>query len=571
MPDLYKEIMDISKRRGFIWPSFEIHGSASGFYDYGPLGSKLTDNIKSVWKEYFVKKEGFEEVKTSTILSEPVFEASGHLSGFEDALTQCKNCNKSFRADHLIEEFVKVEADTLSNEEIEEKIQKNNITCPECGGELNSVYDFNLMFKTHIGPGNGRKAYLRPETAQGIFVNFNYLYQFNRKSIPFGVIQIGRAYRNEISPRKGVIRMREFQQMEAEVFVDPKDKTHPNFEDMENTELSLFPIENQKNEDSYLNITAREAIEKEIIGSELLTYYMAMAKKILMDIGLNEEKIRFRQHLPEERAHYASDCWDVEGKSDRFGWIELAGISDRSSYDLKKHAEKSGKNLKAFKEFDEPKEKEKWIIEPEMDVLGPKYKEKASILAEKLKKQDPIKLKEKIEDSSFTLMVEGNEFEITDEEVSIRKEKEVVDGERYFPHVIEPSFGLDRIFYLLMEHSFKKDELGKEERRYFDFKPNISPVDLAVFPLVKNEELIEKAKSVYELLDSKYKTIYDDSGSIGKRYRRQDEIGTPYCITIDHETLEDESVTIREKSSGNQVRVDIGEIKSYLKRRFKNN
>lgn len=567
MSDLYKEIMDISKRRGIIWPSFEIHGSASGFYDYGPLGEKLLENIEEKWKKYYVDKEGFKEVNTTTIMSEPVFEASGHLSGFEDAITQCKNCNTSYRADHLVEEFVEVEPDTLSNQEIEEEIERNGVNCPECGGELGKVYDFNLMFKTQIGPGKGRPAYLRPETAQGIFVNFNYLYQFNRKKLPFGVVQTGRAYRNEISPRKGVIRLREFQQMEAEVFVEPNKKTHPKFDEVKEKELTLFPITNQKNGNKdYLKKSAQEAVNEDIIGSQILAYYLALSKQILKEIGLDEEKIRFRQHLPEERAHYASDCWDVEAKSERFGWIELAGISDRSDYDLRKHEQKSGKNLKAFREFEEPKKTEEWVIEPEMDELGPKYKQKASKIAKKLKQHDPKKLKNQIKDSSHQIEIDDEKIEISKEEVSIEKKEKTIEGENFYPHIIEPSYGLDRILYILIEHSFKKDELGEGERRYFDFNTNISPLDVAVFPLIKEEELVAKAQETYSKLEKDFDIAYDDSGSIGKRYRRQDEIGTPYCVTIDHETLENNSVTLRELKTAKQVRIKIKNLKPTIRK-----
>ncbi len=560
MSDNYEEIMDISKRRGFIWPSFEIHGGASGFYDYGPLGSNLLDNIEKNWKRHYKEIEGFSEITTTNIMSESVFEASGHLSGFEDSLTKCKECNKSFRADHLIEDFVEVEPDTLSNKKIEEKIKENNVTCPECNGGLGEVYDFNLMFETNIGPGKGRPAYLRPETAQGIFVNFNYLYQFNRKKIPFGVIQTGRAYRNEISPRKGVVRMREFQQMEAEVFVEPEKKTHSSFSDVSDQKLTLYPINHQKNNKDYLECPAKEAVENGIVDSELLAYYLVLSKEFLLNIGLDVEKLRFRQHLPEERAHYASDCWDVEARSERFGWIELAGISDREDYDLKKHSEESNKDLRAFKKYEEPIKKTKHVIEPNMDLIGPKYKEDAKKVVEKLKSRNPVKLEESLEDGEVEIEVGEEKFVVNDDMVDITKKEEIVKGEKYFPHVIEPSYGLDRITYVLMEHSFEKDIVDDEERTYFGFSPKISPIKVAVFPLTKEEDLVKKAREVYDSIKNDFEAIYDDSGSIGRRYRRQDEIGTPYCITIDHETLENETVTVRDRDTTKQVRFSINKI-----------
>lgn len=568
MTDKYKEISDIAKRRGFFWPSFQIHGSASGFYDYGPLGSKLLNNIEIAWREFFKEKEGFFEVNSTNIMSKSVFEASGHLEGFEDASTQCHNCNKSFRADHLIEKYVDIEADTLSNEEIQEKINEKDINCPECGGSLEDVYNFNLMFKTNIGPGNGRSGYLRPETAQGIFVNFPFLYQSNRKELPFGVIQTGRAFRNEISPRKGVIRMREFQQMEAEVFVEPNKKIHPSFDEIKDTELSLFPIENQRNQEGCVSVTAKKAFEEDIVDNELLTYYLAITKKFFSQIGLDIEKTRFRQHLPEERAHYASDCWDAEGLSERFGWIELAGISDREDYDLKKHGEKTGKDLKAFREFEESKERSKQFIEPKMEKLGPKYRDKIQDIIEALKNQDAAELKKELKKNSFLIELDGEEYVIEEEDVEIKEKKEVIEGEKFYPHVIEPSYGLDRITYLTMEHSFKKDVVDEEERNLFLFSKKISPIDVGVFPLVKDEELIKKSKEVFNELNKDFEVIFDESGTIGRRYRRQDEIGTPFCVTIDYESIEDESVTIREIESTKQIRIKIEELKEELNNLF---
>jgi len=565
MNDVYNELLDIGKRRGLLWPSFEIYGSAAGFFDYGPLGSKILDEITSLWRNYYIKKEGFEEINTTNIMSEPVFEGSGHLDGFDDSMTNCNDCNSSFRADHLIENFVDIQADSLSNEKIKQIIDGENINCPKCGGSLGEVYNFNLMFKTNIGPGSARAGYLRPETAQGIFVNFPYLYKYNRESLPFGVVQIGRAYRNEISPRQGVIRLREFLQMEAEVFVDPNKKIHPKFSELGDEEIALFDTEKQSKGENAVKIKIGEAVEKGIIDNEMLAYYIVLTKHFLINLGIDEDKLRFRQHMEDEMAHYASDCWDAEAKSERFGWVELVGVADRCSYDLEKHEEKSGMDMTAFREFDESKTEEKLIIEPKMDKIGPKFKEKAKDVVEKIEEKDSVEIKKEMEEDTIDLCIDGETIKLDGKYVNVSEEKEIMDGEKFYPHVIEPSYGLDRIFYITLEHSIEKDVQDGEERTYLKLPTNIAPIKVAVFPLLSKDRFKEEAERIYKTLSKKFETVYDDSGSIGRRYRRQDEVGTPYCITVDHKTLEDNTVTLRERDSTSQVRVNSKDLAEIIK------
>ncbi|OUJ18130.1 Glycyl-tRNA synthetase class II [Methanonatronarchaeum thermophilum] len=568
MTDVYSKLMKIGKRRGIIWPSFEIYGSASGFYDYGPNGTQILRNIKDKWREYYNDQEGFGEITTTTIMGEKVFQGSGHLEGFEDAMTQCKQCNKSYRADHLVEQYTEIQADSLPNKEIHNLIKQNNVQCPECNGQLGEVYDFNLMFNTDIGPGSSRPGYLRPETAQGMFVNYPYLYKHNREKLPFGTIQIGRAYRNEISPRQGIIRLREFIQMEAEIFVHPENKKHPKFKQYQDIEIKLHPTKQQQNEEKPIKTTLKKAVDKGWIGNEMIAYYIGLSTKYFKEIGINPNKLRYRQHLPDEMAHYASECWDAEAHSERFGWIEIAGISDRTNYDLKKHSQTSGKQLTAFERYDKPKQKTKTTIEPQMDILGPELKEKAKPVAETIQQMNPNKIKQMLEKGPIELNVNGEKIEINKKHIEINKTKQTIRGEKIHPHVIEPSYGLDRIFYITLEHAYTQDTQNGEKRNLLQLKKQIAPIQTAIFPLLNKKQLTNKAQKIHKKLKKQYKTTIDTSGSIGRRYRRQDEIGTPYCITIDHQTLKDNTITIRERDTTKQIRIKTNQLPNTLKKLF---
>lgn len=543
-------VNELARRRGFLWPAFELYGGAAGFYDYGPLGAPLKRRIEDIWRQYFVIAEGFAEIEAPTIGVEGIFQASGHLSGFSDPLTGCKECKEVYRADHLIKHIIEV-PDALTNEEIYRCMQENEITCPECGGELSSVYEFNLMFKTMIGPGNKMTGYMRPETAQGMFINFPRLLRYFRGALPFAAVQIGKSYRNEISPRQGVIRLREFTQAEAEIFIDPRDKTHPRFDEVKAIRMKFYSQEAQeKGEEEEMSFG--EAVERGVVAHQTLAYYVARTYQYLLAVGIDPQKLRFRQHKSDEMAHYAADCWDAEVLLDRLGWIELVGVADRTDYDLKAHTTVSKVNLSVFVNYDQPKKRKKTVVKPDFKALGPMFKSKAKAVGEALRALAP----EQLAGEKIQVYVDGETIDIDRSLVSFESVEEEVRGEEVVPHVIEPSFGIDRILYSILDHSYYEDEIDGEKRAVLRFKPQVAPIEVAVLPLMDRSELVGPAKKILEELRSRgMRTDYDTSGSIGRRYRRNDEIGTPYEVTIDYETIEEGTVTIRDRDSMSQVRV----------------
>jgi glycyl-tRNA synthetase len=592
--DKYEKVFELAKRRGFLWNSFELYGGSRGFYDYGPLGSTLKRRIEQTWREFYVIQEGFMEIECPTIGLEEVFIASGHVGGFSDPLCECMNCKEAFRADHLVENVMDA-AGTLSAEDLTKVIRENEIRCPECGGEFREAYEFNLMFKTTIGPGTGRQGYLRPETAQGMFVDFQRLSKFYRDKLPFGAVQIGKSYRNEIAPRQGVIRLREFTQAECEIFVDPRNKKHPNFERFADRELMLYSQEAQQKGESF-RMTVQEAVKAGIIAHEILGYNIALTNEFLTKVGIDPARLRFRQHLTDEMAHYAIDCWDAEIETDRFGWVEIVGIADRTDYDLKAHARVSKTELYVYVEYDEPKMVTRFAVNPNMGKLGPIFKGKAKAVADALKQLS----EEELSKSEIKVTVGGEELTVSSDAVDFAEETVKVSGENVVPHVIEPSYGIDRIFYGVMEHAYEEEnvaqkaaksglkgaeEAGKESeakdsktskdegeaegeeetRLVMHLASAIAPVQVAVLPLLTRKELADPAKDI--ILKLREKTLlvnYDDSGTIGRRYRRNDEIGTPYCVTVDYDTLKDGTVTIRDRDSMRQVRAPIKGIENVL-------
>lgn len=560
--DKYEKIIGLAKRRGFLWNSFELYGGTAGFYDYGPLGATMKRRIEDIWRDIYVIGEGFYEIETPTIGIEPIFVASGHTRGFSDPITVCSKCDYAFRADHLIKDIVEM-PDALSASEIERLIDEHGIKCPQCNGigTFGEVSDFNLMFRTTIGPGTKRVGYLRPETAQGMFINFERLFRFYREKLPFGVAQIGKAYRNEISPRQGVIRLREFTQAEAEIFINPYDKKHPGFSTIRDTILRCYPASHQRvahpaheNDSGIIELTAKDVVDQGIVVHEFLAYHMALTHIFLIRAGIDPARLRFRQHQPDEMAHYAVDCWDAEVLTDRFGWVEVVGIADRTDYDLSSHAAQSQHDLSVLLEYETPKKVEKIVVKPKMDVIGPLYKDKAGkVLAalKELKKEDfgGDEIKIDIDGETIAIPRDLIEYETTIEEVR---------GESVIPHVIEPSFGIDRIIYAALEHSFEEESVDEETRTVLHLPAEVAPVQVAVLPLLTREELIDPAREIVRTLrKSGIFVSYDDAGTIGRRYRRNDEIGTPFSITIDYETLEDDTVTIRDRDSMLQIRVHV--------------
>jgi glycyl-tRNA synthetase len=562
--DLKERVLELAKRRGFLWPSYEIYGGVAGLWDYGPLGTILKQKVENAWRDIFVIGEGALPIDTSTIGVEEVFLASGHLSSFVDLIVECVTCHATLRADHLVGEYLRnkgldanlcepdiTEVCVPSREKTQELIDLYGITCPDCGGPLGDVHDFNLMFATHIGPGTRRKGYLRPETAQGIFSDFPRLLRFFRDRLPFSVAQIGKSFRNEISPRQGVIRLREFTQAEVEVFVNPSEKsTHPRFDEVANVEIEIF------SKDFVGRATIKAACERGIIAHQYLAYQIARCQEFFLRVGVQESQLRFRQHLPDEMAHYAVDCWDAEGLT-QYGWIELAGIADRTDYDLKQHERQSGLQMTVFMPFVKPKSVKRTIVRPKMDYLGPTYKDKAKNVADYLAAKSGL---------SGPFVFEGQEIDPLGYEIETVSES--VLGDYITPHVIEPSFGIDRTVYTILEHSYDEDTIDGERRIVLRLPEGLAPIEVAVFSLVKT--LNEKAVEVFRLLRSEgFLVEYDDSGTIGRRYRRHDEIGTPFAVTIDHETIENETVTIRDRDTTKQIRLPIASLAATLREMLK--
>ncbi|HEY8365005.1 MAG TPA: glycine--tRNA ligase [Haloplasmataceae bacterium] len=446
-----EKLVSYAKSLGFVYQGSEIYGGLSNTWDYGPLGVELKNNIKKAWWKKFVQEAKYNVGLDSAILMNPeTWVASGHVGGFSDPLMDCKECNTRHRADKLIEDFTnqKVNPAGWSNKELEKYIKDNNITCPNCGKHnFTEIRNFELMFKTHQGVIENEKSlvYLRPETAQGIFVNFKNIARTTRKKIPFGVCQIGKSFRNEITPGNFIFRTREFEQMELEFFCKPEE------------DISWYE------------------------------YWRDFCFNFVKSLGIKSENLRIREHKKEELSHYSKATSDIEYLYS-FGWGELWGIADRTDYDLNAHIKHSGENL---------------------DYLDPQTNEK------------------------------------------------------YVPYCIEPSVGVERLFLAILTDSYELEQLENgETREVLHLHPYLAPYKVAVLPLVKKLE--DKALEVYDMLRKEFMTEYDSTGNIGKRYRRQDAIGTPYCVTIDFDTLDDEKVTVRDRDSMKQERIKINDLNAYF-------
>jgi glycyl-tRNA synthetase len=554
------DVVELAKRRGYFFQASGAYGGVSGFYTFGPQGAALKQNIEDAWRDRFTIQEGNLEVDAPTIAPEPVFEASGHLDGFDDMLVECPECGESHRADHVIEDNTDIEeAESYPIPEVEELIAEFELVCPRCGAGLagRTVTAFNLMFETTIGPGSSQPGYLRPETAQGIFVEFPQLKEYARNQLPFGVTQIGRAYRNEISPRRSLLRVREFTQAELELFVDPEED-EPNLDAVRDVTAPLYSGEMQEDPDAEADEwTIGEAVDEGVIGDEWVAYYLGVAKEWYERVGVDMERFRFRQHLSGELAHYAADCWDAEAEVDG-DWIELAGFAYRGDYDLSKHAEHSDDDFTLFKQYDEARTVERATVDPDMSYLGPEYGGAAAGIAEALQtvaERD----RTAFDDETVAVAVDGETYEIPTEHVNFSVDEETESGEHITPHVVEPSFGVDRALYTVVHHAFSEDEVEGEERTYLALEPEVAPTFVGVFPLTDQDGLPERAHEVaQELRDAGLSVTYDDSGSIGRRYRRQDEVGTPFCVTLDGDPQG--TATIRERDSTAQTRVDLDDL-----------
>ncbi|RLJ07624.1 MAG: glycine--tRNA ligase [Candidatus Aenigmatarchaeota archaeon] len=484
-----EKILDIAKRRGFFWQTADIYGGVAGFYDYAHLGCALKRKWENLWRDFFIGlNDNFYEIETCVMMPEAVFRASGHLKSFVDPVVKCSKCKTIFRADHIIKSVLKKDYEGFSPEELMKIIKEHNIVCPGCGGRFEEAGVLNMMFPVDVGTGKEtRKAYLLPETAQGAYLNFKQEFECLRKKFPLGLAIIGKAFRNEISPRNVLIRMREFTQAELQIFFNPKKiNEHPDFESVKEFKLRLFPVANrEKNE--IMEVSCEDAVNK--LGlPKFYVYHMAKIQEFYTKVlGLSKDIFRFKELSEEERAFYNKYHWDIELFLESLdGFKEVAGIHYRTDHDLSGHQKVSGQSM----------------------------------------------------------------------EVNI-------DGETFVPHVLELSFGVDRNIYALFELALKEEE----ERIVLVFPRLVSPYDAGVFPLVSKDRLPEKAKEVFRFLkESGFSVFYDETGSIGRRYRRIDEVGVPAGITIDYESLEDETVTIRDRDSMKQIRVSISELPVVLRR-----
>jgi glycyl-tRNA synthetase len=564
--DKFTAVNELARRRGFYWQSFEIYGGVGGFVTYGPLGARLKQNIEKKLRELFVNRIGIFEMESSVIAPAKVFEASGHVDHFKEPMVECSGCHKRFRADHLLEEYAKtscVETEKMSLDETKAALEKNKVVCPECSGTFNSPQQYLTMFETTIGPYAGATGYGRPEAAQGIFVEFNRLYAAAREKLPFGVIQIGHALRNEISPRQGLIRLREFTIADLEFFFDPEDPKCTLLPEVEDETLRLLLAEpRQRGSEETIEISVKEALERKIIVAPWQAFFMAMAKKLLIEIGVPPDKQRFIEKCPWEKAHYSSQSFDQEVLVDRWGWVEVSGHAYRTDFDLGCHSRASGSDLTVYKEYETPVESEQFVVKPVMAKLGPAFKGEAGKVAALLEKADPDVVSAALKKDGY-FMVEN--YKVLPEHVNVSCQKTVSRGKRFIPHVVEPSFGSDRLFYVALEHAYNL----KEDRVVMSFPRTIAPIQLGIYPLVSKDGLAEKAAELRKLLTAEGFTVeFDEAGSIGRRYARADEAGIPLGITIDYDTLKDATVTIRDRDSWKQVRAKINDLPSVLRDYF---
>ena len=424
------------------------------------------------------------------------------------------------------------------------------------------------MFKTEIGVSGKQIGYMRPETAQGIFIAFKRISRFYKDKLPFGIVQLGKSYRNELSPRQGVIRLREFTQAEAEIFVDPSDKSHRYYKNIEDYELELYSQEEQLNDKKPVRLTVKDAIESNVVSSEMLVYQLVLAREFLKDLGIPNEAIRFRQHLPDEMAHYAIDCWDAEVKTDQYGWVEIIGIADRTDFDLKSHIKHSKEDLSVFKEYDTPKKVVKTTPSFNMKKFGPTFKGDSPKAKEILENTNPEVIIDSFNtNGTYKFNIGDNEYEIDDSFITFETKEEEIRGERIVPHVIEPSYGIDRIIYSTLLHSYTEDVSDEGEKRaYLKIPAIIAPIKVAILPLVNKEPLVDIAKDIeITLRENNMISSFDGSGTIGRRYARADEIGVPFAVTVDYDTIDDKKVTIRNRDTFEQKRVAIRRLPIIIK------
>ncbi len=570
--DLYDKVSDLGKRRGIIFPSFEIYGGVGGFFDYGPIGTLLKHRIEDQWRRLFVYREGMVELEATVMLPEIAFEASGHLAHFTDIMIRCLKCNRAYRTDNLLSELGVQCGESLTGEELDHLIQEKGIHCPECSGTLSKSEPFNLMFQVKIGSyGNSTNGYGRPEAAQGQFLDFKRVYVAERERLPLGIAQIGRCVRNEIAPRKGPIRLREFTIIDYEVFVDPENSSYPRIKLVNDQKLRFLTVEEQSSKsESILELTVGEALDRKLVRNEVLCYFMALATRFLVSLGIPFEKQRFREVSPEERAHYSTQTFDQEVWLERWGWTEVSGHAYRTDYDLRNHMAHSNIDLRVRKQLPNPRRVKKYAVKPVPEKLMSDFGvEESKRIALLLRRSDSYIVARELREKGFYEVTGRAPRRVEPRHVQVL-ETEVEEKSRSFiPHVVEPSFGVDRIVYALLEYAYRE----REDRVVLEIPREVAAVGVGVFPLVSRDGLPEMARGIVEALQNEDFVInYDESGSIGRRYARADEVGTPVCITIDYQTLEDKTITLRDLYSSAQVRTSIGtlpmQLRDYLKGRL---
>ncbi len=547
-------LSSLLRRRGIVLPSFEIYGGVSGLIDYGPVGARIKRRVVNSWIEHWGKVPNVVEIDSPTITPESVLVASGHVGEFNDKMSECKSCGGAFRSDHLLD-GLHDNPEILDSSDLDELISTNGVKCPSCGSQdWSGASPMNLMFQTSIGAmGGSRAAYMRPETAQGMFMLYPALYRHFRQRLPFGAMQTGKGYRNEISPRQGMIRLREFNMAELEYFIDPENPPSTDLSRWQRR-VSMLPDPDGPHS-SEIETTIEEAFETGIVKHPTVAWFLAMTMQFLEDVGIDPEKVRFRQHASTEMAHYASDCWDCE-LSGEHGWIEVVGIANRTCHDLESH-EKYSKSglLRGWRNFEAPVNESRETLKPVGSVIGPAFKERASDVAEALSELTDLP-----EIIPFTLtLADGTTVEIEEGMVTRFLQESVVSGEYFTPHVIEPAFGIDRIIWHILDHNYLESEKEGEEYTILALEPSMAPYDLVVLPLFDKDGMGAMAREVLERIGSTSGIFaeIDTSRSIGRRYARSDEIGVPWAVTVDHQSLDDGTLTIRRRDDQRQVRVDI--------------
>ena len=553
--NIYERVVELARRRGFFWTAYEIYGGVSGFYALGDLGVKLRNRIVELWKRIFVKGHGFLLIDTPSIGPYSVFKASGHVDNFKDPMAECEACGRKYRADHLLHDAGIYVGEGASTEEMERLLNGNGVRCPECGASRWRVRMFPTMFETRIGPYSENTGFLRPETAQGMFVEFRRIYEVARERMPLGVAQIGRGFRNEISPRQAMVRLREFNMMELEVFTDPEEGC-PYLNGLEDEELALVTEDMaRRGERSPLTISVRDALSKGLVKNEWLAYFMVLSRRFLELLGIRRDKQMFWDKPPEERAHYSRQTFDHEVLIPGLGWVEVAGLAYRMDYDLRAHSRASGKDLHVSMRVASDVEKAvRWRIKDMMklkEILGDELREFMELFEEY---KDDKRLPELI---GLRLGIDANVLPL---EVEVAERAHV---KRFYPHVIEPSYGLERLMLATLSWAY---EVRERNRVVLSLPPYIAPVQVAVFPLITRDGLPEKAREVAHMLSERFDVLYDEGGSIGRRYARVDEIGVPYAVTIDHRTMEDDTATLRSRDDWSQIRVRLGELVNELEK-----